>query len=139
MKVPARVRSARPVTPCRTRRTQDPQGIPLCRPPGGTGRVDLSDLVEHHVLGAPIEVAAIDVDFGARVIRCVDPDTDIPFADVLEPILVVHGDVWRVSLTRASGNGKKVVYLLVTETAPVGPLSGTGIQVEYVEGQPPII
>lgn len=31
------------------------------------------------------------MDFDARVIHCVNPDTDIPFVDNLEPILVVHG------------------------------------------------
>ena len=93
-------------------------------------------------LGAPIEVEAFDIDFDARVIRCVGPGAVVPFVEVLEPILVEGGEgssVWRVRLSRASGDGKPLNYLLVTETAPLGPLSGTGIQVESVEYPPPVI
>lgn len=93
-------------------------------------------------LGAPVEVASIDIDLDAQVIHCAHPDVEIPFADVLEPILVEHGEgspVWTVSLSIAQEGQRPVVYRLVTETPPVGPLRGTGIRVESEERPLPVI
>lgn len=93
-------------------------------------------------LGAPVEVASIDIDLDSRVIRCENPDVEIPFTDVIEPILVEHGEgssVWRISLRCAGERRRPLAYLLVTETPPAGLLSAIGVRVECAEYPPPVI
>ena len=93
-------------------------------------------------LGAPILVASLSVDLDARVMRLSDPDVVVPFDEIVEPVIVRHGEgttVWRVRLQQATDGSRSQAYELVAERPPAAAIRASGLRVESVEAPPPVI